>query len=74
MPEPDIDGVLDDYSRQQQPVDETGFHELVTMLTAAKQVKDAARAAGFSEEEGFQFSRDFAREMWVAAGRAATGD
>jgi len=74
MPEPDIDGVLGDYSLQRQPVDETGFNDLVTMLRSAKQIMDAAMVAGFTESQAFQHCRDFTQKMWEAAAAAATGD
>jgi hypothetical protein len=68
---PDIDSVLDDYSRQRQPVD-AGLDELNNIMAVAKQMMEAARTARFTEEQAFQISLKYLDTMFQAAARAAT--
>jgi hypothetical protein len=68
---PDIQGVLDDYSRQHQPVDQSGEDGLNNMMAEAKQIMDAARIAGFTEEQAFRISLKYLVNMFKAVARVA---
>jgi hypothetical protein len=62
-----IDEVLSDYARDHQPADPAGTEGLNNIMAEAKQVKDAAMIARFTEEEAFQFARDYMAEMFRVA-------
>lgn len=63
-----IDDVLRDNTEwrqsQPQPSDPTGSDDIDPILLASKQIMNAARLAGFTEDQSFQFARDFFLETY----------